>query len=287
MKGLQVALLLSFMLLAACQPSGPLRKVSQGDELAVYDFARAQTFEEGVLPGAVLRISNGIYEISIDRGDRELWWGQWGDTLGDVMIDVDVQQETETDGNAFGIMCRVRGTVGQPQTPDPELVSMMEGDQTATPEAEATEAEAEAEATVEDAETPAATATATEEATPAPEATETGAPTAIPNVTDGDGYLFLIQGSGAYGIFRSSGRSLQPLVDWATSDAINLPPAANKLRAVCVGDYLALYVNDKLVAEAIDDQYSSGQIGLVASSADRLGVRVGFDNLVVHEANVE
>jgi len=276
MKGLQAALLLSFMFLAACQPSGPLRSVSQGAELAAYDFARAQTFEEGVLPGAVLRIKDGVYEISIDRGDRELWWGQWGDTLGDVMIDVDVQQATDTSGNAYGVMCRVRGTVGQPQTPDPELVSMREGDATETPEPE--------ETTAENTVTP--EATATEEASPEDDAA-TPAPTAAPTLTDGDGYLFLIQGTGAYGIFRSSGRSLQPLVDWATSDAINLPPAVNKLRAVCVGDYLAFYINDRLLAEAIDDQYSTGQVGLVASSADRLGVRVGFDNLVVHAGAAE
>ena len=280
MKGLQAALLLSFMFLAACQPNGPLRSVSQGEELAAYDFARAQTFEEGVLPGAVLRINGGVYEIKIDRGDRELWWGQWGDTLGDVMIDVDTQQATEATGNAFGVMCRVRGTVGQPQTPDPELVSMMQGDETITPEPEAAETEAPTENTA----TPAATQI--EGASPADD-DATAAPAAAPALTDGDGYLFLIQGSGAYGIFRSSGRSLQPLVDWATSDAINLSPAANKLRAVCVGDYLAFFVNDRLVAEAIDDRYSIGQVGLVASSADRLGIQINFDNLVVHAATVD
>ncbi|MCA9903601.1 MAG: hypothetical protein KC547_07075 [Anaerolineae bacterium] len=281
MKGLQVALLLLLVALAACQPSGPLRSVTVGDELVAYDFARGQTFEEGVLPGAVLRIQDGTYQIRIERGDRELWWGQWGDTLGDVAVDVDVQQVTEATGNAFGVMCRVRGAVGQPQTPDPELAAMVQTDETETPEPESTEAEATAEntATPEAGEvTSAPTPVADTEATA--ESTTTLAP------TDGDGYLFLIQGSGAYGIFRSSGRRLQPLVDWATSDAVNISPEANHLRAVCAGDYLAFYVNDRLVAETIDDQYSVGQVGLVASTADRLGVQVNFDNLVVHTAAV-
>ncbi len=281
MKGLQVALLLVLGALTACQPSGPLRSVAVGEELVAYDFARGQTFEEGVLPGAILRIQDGTYQIRIERGDRELWWGQWGDTLGDVAIDVDVQQVTEATGNAFGLMCRVRGTVGQPQTPDPELVAMVETGEPETPQPEATEAEATAGSTA----TPEAV-----EATSAPtavgdtEATEEATTTFAP--TDGDGYLFLIQGSGAYGIFRSSGRRLQSLVDWATSDAVNVSPVANHLRAVCAGDYLAFYVNDRLVAEAIDDQYSVGQVGLVASTADRLGVQVNFDNLVVHAASV-
>lgn len=281
MKGLQVALLLVLGALAACQPSGPLRSVTVGEELVAYDFARGQTFEEGVLPGATLRIQDGTYQIRIERGDRELWWGQWGDTLGDVAIDVDVQQVTEATGNAFGLMCRVRGTVGQPQTPDPELVAMVETGEPDTPQPEATEAEATADST---ATTEAVEATSAPTAVENTEATEEATTTFAP--TDGDGYLFLIQGSGAYGIFRSSGRRLQPLVDWATSDAVNVSPVANHLRAVCAGDYLAFYVNDRLVAEAIDDQYGVGQVGLVASTGDRLGVQVNFDNLVVHAASV-
>jgi hypothetical protein len=54
---------------------------------------------------------------------------------------------------------------------------------------------------------------------------------AIPN---GDGYLFLIQGSGNWGIFRARGRDVIPLSDWTASDLVQRGPGArNHLRAVC------------------------------------------------------
>ena len=56
------------------------------------------------------------------------------------------------------------------------------------------------------------------------------------------------------------------------------------MRAVCMGDYLALYINDEFVADATDDTYSTGQVGLAASASNILGVQVEFDNLTVHEA---
>ena len=75
-----------------------------------------------------------------------------------------------------------------------------------------------------------------------------------------------------------------PLVDWTASDAIEVGPGRNHIRAICAGDYLAMYINDQFVGDATDDTYSSGQVGLAASAANVLGVRVEFDNLIVSEA---
>ncbi len=85
---------------------------------------------------------------------------------------------------------------------------------------------------------------------------------------------------------RARGRQLTPLVDWTTSDAIQKGPARNHIRALCVGNYLALYVNDQFLASATDDSYTRGQVGLAASAANRLGTRIVFDNLTISAASV-
>jgi hypothetical protein len=370
--GVRVGLILfGCLLLASCRTStsGPVRQFTKGTELAFYDFSQSHSFEEGAYGPATLRVTDGYYQIDVHQGDNELWWGQWGDTYGDVVIDVDVNQITERNDNAYGVMCRVRGTVGQTQTPDSTLAAIMnataevtstteataqatdaatatqeatasqeaatatepataQGTEAASPatesatesseaavsqateaqatEAQSTESSATAEATTAEAATSEATessataeATATEpvliptlEITEAASATPVPSPTppvtsgtATPVFTQGDGYLFLIQGSGSFAIMRASGRNLTPLVNWTASDKIHLGPGQNHVRAVCMGTYLAFYANDSFLADATDDSYGQGQVGLVASAANRLGLQVNFDNLTVSAAN--
>jgi hypothetical protein len=313
---LMIPLLILMMLIVACQPSAPAQQFQTGAEIATYNFSEGGTFEEGSYTGSEtsLRIIDGVYRINIDTGDNELWWGQWGDTLGDVVVDVDVEQKTERNENAYGVGCRMAGTVGQvveldatmaaianssvaEVTAEPEEVatSIAETSEATESTAEATEAateEATSEATEEATETEEpAIETETEEATA--EATEELAEGGVSQVpasrltdtqaADGDGYLFLMQGNGQFAIMRSRNRSLTPLVDWRASSEINQGVARNQLRAVCVGNYLAFYINGKFVADATDDTYSSGQVALLASAANRLGVRVEFDNLNVSE----
>jgi hypothetical protein len=252
-------------LLAACGPRGPLRSFSVGDLLAEYPFTRSSEFEQGSYAGASLLVRDGVYRVDIREGDNELWWGQWGDTYDNVVIDVDVEQLSQRNENAYGIMCRVRGQMGQPVDASDLLMPTEEA--TSEPAAEAT---LSAEATP-------VTGEATPDATDSAEATV--------EANNGDGYLFLIQGGGSYGIFRSRGRSLTPLVDWQTSEAIHVGPGRNHLRAVCMGDYLAFYVNDTLVADVTDTAYQRGQVGLAASAANRIGALIEFDNLTVAQAN--
>lgn len=271
-------------LLAACS-SGPGRTVTTGDELARFDFSEPQTFEEGVYANATLRINDGVYRIALNQGDNEVWWAQWGDTVDNVVIDVEVEQLSEPNENAYGVACRLKGHVGQDVEADPTLAAIASGEA-----AEATEEPGE-EATAE------ATAEMTEESTAAVEevaTTDEPAETESDEESDeeeaeavlanGDGYLFLIQGNGSFAIMRARGRSILPLVDWTESSLINQGPASNELRAVCMDDYLALYINGEFAGDATDDTYSSGQVGLAASAANRLGVQVEFDNLIVHEA---
>jgi len=281
-----IALALGVWLMAACSPTGPLQTVTKGDELASYNFAEPRTFEEGAYDGALLRVVDGVYRIDLDDGTNTVWWGQWGETYENVIIEADITQTSERTETTYGIMCRVRGAVGQPATVDPELAAVMaetapEATVETTPEVipEAA-AQAAAESTLE------ATAESTPEVTAeaGAEAVETIEPTPRPTALEGDGYLFLIQGSGRAAILRARGRDVQPLADWRTSDAVRPPPQTNRIRAVCHNTYLALYVNDQLVAEATDDAFRRGQIGLAAAAANRLGVVVEFDNVQVWQS---
>ena len=312
-KKFWIAGLIAVLFLASCQSSGTaLRQFTKGDELASYDFSQPQSFEEGAYSAATLRVLDGVYQIDVMQADNVLWWGQWGDTYSDTLIDVDTEQQTDVNDNTYGVMCRVSGRIGQPQPVDPTLAAMMFNstpEATAQTTAEATAAVVSAAATEAATSEAAATTEATSEATEAAtaEATEatiaeatievtaeatatnalelrpvlTATPTTPAVVSTGDGYLFLIQGSGAFAIMRSHERSLTPLVDWTSSDVIKRGAEKNHLRAICAGNYLAFYINDQFVGEATDDRYQTGQVGLAASAANWLGTRIAFDNLTI------
>ena len=104
---------------------------------------------------------------------------------------------------------------------------------------------------------------------------------------NGDGYYFLISGDGYYSIARGEGESVTPLIEWQESSAINQGQQSNKLRAVCVGDYLALYANDQFLAETSDSTYSNGYAGFTAAAFEEGNVDVGFDNLTIWEASLQ
>lgn len=288
-------LLVASLLLAACgTAAGPVRKFTKGDEQAYYDFSEPNTFEEGTYGdgAARLQIRDSVYHIVVTEGDSEVWYGQWGDTYSDVVIDVEAEQITEAENTVYGVMCRMRGKVGQPTsvetTPEAAEVTPEATEAAATSESPTQEATPEATADV----TAAATADATAETTPelrragdpTPEGTIEAPRGSELNINNGDGYLFLVEGTGRFAIMRARGRNVVPLLDWTSSDAIRKGPAQNTIRAVCLNDYLALFVNGTFLGDAIDDTYTSGQVGLVGAAASRLGITVEFDNLTVSEA---
>ncbi len=255
MKKWILFLVLGSVLLAACGTGNPVKQFSAGDEIAFYDFTSPASFEEGTYGAgnARLQISQGEYTIVLTEGDNTMYYGQWGDSLSDVIIDVDARQTTEDQNTAYGVMCRARGRVGQSDNLQDE----------------ASAAESTAEATSE------ATAEATTEAT-----VLEGASTTLNN-NNGDGYLFLIQGTGRFAIMRARGRTITPLVDWTGNGAIQTGAASNRIRVICAGTYLALYVNGQFMADTSDDTYKEGQVALTAAAASRTGVNVSFDNLAV------
>ena len=100
---------------------------------------------------------------------------------------------------------------------------------------------------------------------------------------NGDGYYFMITGTGYYSIRIGQGNEVRPLVDWQPSDAIHQELDTNRLRAVCIGNYLAFYVNDKLLATATDDVFQTGYAGLAVSASTDSDIDVAFDNFSIYQ----
>ncbi len=94
----------------------------------------------------------------------------------------------------------------------------------------------------------------------------------------GSGYLFTISPGAQYTIARSDAGESRVLVSGGTPA---ITGGVNLIRAVCVGSYLALYVNGTFVAAASDAIYSSGVAGLAAGHGTFSAV---FDNLAVYSA---
>jgi len=103
---------------------------------------------------------------------------------------------------------------------------------------------------------------------------------------NGDGYYFLISGDGNYTIRRGATDSIAPLIRWTPSGAIQQGRAINRIRIVCVEDYLALYVNGQFVAEIRDDFYQRGFAGLAAGVVEDGNVDITFDNLEIVTATL-
>ena len=119
-------LALAGLVFTACSTAAPVKQYTKGEELAYYDFTLPGTFEEGTYSDGQVRlqIKDGVYTIALTEGDSELWYGQWGDSLSDVVVDVEAEQLTESPNTTYGVMCRVRGVVGQPVQADPELAAI-------------------------------------------------------------------------------------------------------------------------------------------------------------------
>ena len=102
----------------------------------------------------------------------------------------------------------------------------------------------------------------------------------------GDGYYFLISGDGFASIRKGDGADVPELVEWTEISAINKGQASNKIKAVCVGDYLALYINDEFVMEATDSTFPSGFTALTAVASEGGNARITFDNLNISKATL-
>jgi hypothetical protein len=96
-------------------------------------------------------------------------------------------------------------------------------------------------------------------------------------------YYFVVSSDGFYGIGKVNGaeQHLLSAEKMMPSEAILQGKKTNLLRADCIGDQLAFYVNGQKVAEVQDGEYPGGDIGLTAGSFDKPDVDIRFDDLVV------
>ncbi|MFN8378412.1 MAG: hypothetical protein U0452_07045 [Anaerolineae bacterium] len=104
---------------------------------------------------------------------------------------------------------------------------------------------------------------------------------------NGDGYFFFISGDGFYTFRRGASKEVLPIIPWTSTDAIQQGRSINRIRIVCVDDYLALYVNGQFVAEARDNLFKSGYTGLTAAVPKDGEVDVKFDDVVIRAATLE
>lgn len=105
---------------------------------------------------------------------------------------------------------------------------------------------------------------------------------------DGDFYYFAVSADGYYGIFRR---------DATTEDLLLLSGRAmlrtptlraesdNRLRAVCEGNQLTLYVNGEQVAQVEDDVLRIGDVGLAAGTLEGSRSSIWFDDFKAEVLN--
>ncbi|MBN2678132.1 MAG: hypothetical protein JXR32_08715 [Anaerolineaceae bacterium] len=100
---------------------------------------------------------------------------------------------------------------------------------------------------------------------------------------DGDFYAFLISSDGYAGVARRRSGEYHVLSDdnMTYSELVASPTGLFRLRAVCEGSELDFFVNDLLVASAIDDGLISGKVGVLAGTYAQAGVDIFFDNFIV------
>lgn len=101
-----------------------------------------------------------------------------------------------------------------------------------------------------------------------------------------NGYYFLISGDGFISIRRVERNLSSPIVDWTPHNAVRQGERNNRLRAICAGEYLALYVNGQLVAEGTDGRFTKGLVGFAASGSEDGSVQVDFTQLTIRAAQI-
>jgi hypothetical protein len=104
-------------------------------------------------------------------------------------------------------------------------------------------------------------------------------------VDDRNFYFFVISADGTYGIGKMkdgqvsllSGAQMQPHPSILTGSQVN------RIRADCAGTNLALFVNENPITSVTDSDFSTGDVGILAGTADQPGADIYFDNFVVYK----
>ncbi len=207
--GIVITLLLA---LAGCGGNSSSQEPTLGKVLLNEGFNEPGAWETFTGGNANLQVLDGVYRIT--TASEGYIWGLNEQAHNDVVIEVETNQLSAHENNAYGVMCRADTS------------------------------------------------------------------------NNGDGYYFMISGDRFYTIAKGEGPEVRPLVDWTKSNTINGGRARNTIRAVCIGNYLALYVNGKLLAQTNDNTYTSGYTGLSATAFEGGNSDITFDNMTIWEASL-
>jgi hypothetical protein len=98
-------------------------------------------------------------------------------------------------------------------------------------------------------------------------------------------YFFAITSDGYYGIGKMKAGQTTLLTgdEMLPHDAILTGGQINRIRADCTGNLLILYVNNVMVTSVKDDDFSTGDVGILAGSFEKPGADIYFDNFVVYK----
>jgi serine/threonine protein kinase len=96
-------------------------------------------------------------------------------------------------------------------------------------------------------------------------------------------YYFVIQGDGRYTMGKYKNGEFDSFFPegWRQSDAIQRRNQTNRVQADCDGNVLRLSVNDVLLGEVTDADFSSGLSGMVAAALGEQDYEVRFNSFVV------
>lgn len=212
-RGFQIVIWIGGLLaVAACAPRQPSLAFSAGLLLDDIRFESTLDWEAYQDPsiGVTGAVVDNVYRMEVQDGG--FIWALGSRISSDVIVEVETEQLSEYEDNAYGVMCRA----------DPSA--------------------------------------------------------------NGNGYYFFISGNGYYSIRRGVGREVGDLIPFSYSDAIRQGRDYNRIRVVCLDDYLALFVNGVFLAEVHDDRYGAGIVGLTAAVPDDGDLLVTFDDLLVFTA---
>ena len=98
-------------------------------------------------------------------------------------------------------------------------------------------------------------------------------------------YMFIISSDGYYGIAKliEDQHSLIGIDQLQYTDRIRPGQSSYQLRADCVGDTLALYVDGEKLLQVQDKDLESGDVGVLAGAYAEPGVDILFDNFEVRQ----
>ena len=103
----------------------------------------------------------------------------------------------------------------------------------------------------------------------------------------GNGYYFLLSSAGEFTISVGTPvrNELFEMIPWQYHSRIHQGVHDNEIRAVCVDNYLAMFINDVFVAETFDDEFTTGELGVVIGAVSQPAT-ARFDNILIRDATI-